>query len=66
MYPTRFSLQTFSIPGSIFLSFVGGSLFGLPGGILLVSTVKIVFDGNQADIFSYRPLGQPTAFSFRR
>jgi len=32
-------LQTFSIPGSIFLSFLAGALFGLPIGVLLVCTV---------------------------
>lgn len=29
-------LQTFSIPGSIFLSFLGGALFGVPLGVLTV------------------------------
>jgi len=32
-------LNTFSIPGSIFLSFLGGALFGLPVGVLLVCTL---------------------------
>eukprot|EP01112_Ceratiomyxa_fruticulosa_P014216 TRINITY_DN4051_c0_g2_i1.p1 TRINITY_DN4051_c0_g2~~TRINITY_DN4051_c0_g2_i1.p1 ORF type:complete len:283 (+),score=36.06 TRINITY_DN4051_c0_g2_i1:221-1069(+) len=32
-------LQTFSIPGSIFLSFLAGALFGLVRGFLLVCTV---------------------------
>eukprot|EP01116_Phalansterium_solitarium_P005258 TRINITY_DN16749_c0_g1_i1.p1 TRINITY_DN16749_c0_g1~~TRINITY_DN16749_c0_g1_i1.p1 ORF type:complete len:296 (-),score=92.68 TRINITY_DN16749_c0_g1_i1:132-1019(-) len=32
-------LQTFSIPGSIFLSFLAGALFGLPVGVLLVTSV---------------------------
>lgn len=33
------SLQTFSIPGSIFLSFLAGALFGLPLGLFLVASV---------------------------
>jgi uncharacterized membrane protein YdjX (TVP38/TMEM64 family) len=31
--------QTFSIPGSIFLSFLGGALFGVPLGVTTVAFV---------------------------
>lgn len=34
------SLQTFAIPGSLGLSFVGGSLFGFYWGLLLVCLVR--------------------------
>ena len=33
-------LQTFSIPGSIFLSVIGGRIFGLIPGILMVCTLS--------------------------
>eukprot|EP01130_Rhizamoeba_saxonica_P015227 TRINITY_DN6790_c1_g1_i2.p1 TRINITY_DN6790_c1_g1~~TRINITY_DN6790_c1_g1_i2.p1 ORF type:complete len:212 (-),score=16.49 TRINITY_DN6790_c1_g1_i2:236-787(-) len=33
---TYIFLQTFNIPGSIFLSFLGGALFGLPVGLPIV------------------------------
>lgn len=36
------SLQTFCIPGSLFLSFLGGTLFGLPKGVLLVCFVRFL------------------------
>jgi len=35
-------LQTFSIPGSIFLSFLSGALFGLPLGVFLVSVLSTI------------------------
>lgn len=34
------SLQSFSIPGSIFMSFLGGALFGLPVGFCVVTLVR--------------------------
>jgi len=34
------SLQSFSVPGTIFLSFLGGALFGLIPGILIVAFVR--------------------------
>lgn len=36
------SLQTFSIPGSIFLSCLAGTLFGLPLGVFLVCLVDVI------------------------
>lgn len=36
------SLQTFSIPGSIFLSFLAGALFGVPVGVLFVCAVSYI------------------------
>jgi len=39
---TYIFLQTFSIPGSIFLSFLAGALFGLPIGFLLVCTLATI------------------------
>ncbi len=35
------SLQSFSIPGSIFMSFLGGALFGLPVGFCVVTLVRM-------------------------
>jgi len=35
-------LQTFSIPGSIFLSFMAGGLFGLPFGVFLVCSIASI------------------------
>ncbi len=36
------SLQSFSIPGSIFMSFLGGALFGLPVGFCVVTLVRML------------------------
>lgn len=36
------SLQSFSVPGTIFLSFLGGALFGLVPGILAVAFVRLL------------------------
>ena len=38
---SQLSLQTFSIPGSIFLSFLSGALFGLPVGFAMVVVVSL-------------------------
>jgi len=45
-------LQTFSIPGSIFLSFLAGTLFGLPVGVLVVCSVA-TFGATNCYLLSY-------------
>jgi len=39
-------LQTFCIPGSIFLSFLAGMLFGLPAGVLVVCVLATIGASN--------------------
>jgi len=39
-------LQTFSIPGSIFLSFLAGALFGFPIGVLVVCSLSTIGASN--------------------
>jgi hypothetical protein len=46
------SLQSFSIPGSIFMSFLGGALFGLPVGFCVVTLVRML----PPTITNYPPL----------